>query len=218
MNSRAAYSRFIGALFLSAMLLYGIGFALVTSVVGASDFLSTVPEHQTTLVLGAFLMLLNSVAVVSIAVLIFPILERHSKRIALAYLAGRTVEAVMLALGVIFLLMIVPLSHQSPDAGVAKALGSLLVQSNTTAYQIAVISLGLGSALLCWLLRQSGLVPLLLAQLGLISYAVFTAGGILEIFGIHIGLALSVPGGLFELAFGFWLLIKGFQPEAYGPA
>jgi hypothetical protein len=26
---------------------------------------------------------------------------------------------------------------------------------------------------------------------------------------------LSLPGGLFELAFGLWLLIKGFQPDAY---
>jgi hypothetical protein len=25
-----------------------------------------------------------------------------------------------------------------------------------------------------------------------------------------------IPGGLFELALALWLLIKGFQPEAYG--
>ena len=24
-----------------------------------------------------------------------------------------------------------------------------------------------------------------------------------------------IPGALFELSLGFWLLIKGFQPEAY---
>ena len=29
-------------------------------------------------------------------------------------------------------------------------------------------------------------------------------------------LVLLIPGGLFELALGFWLLIKGFQPETYG--
>jgi hypothetical protein len=161
-------------------------------------------------------MLLNSVVVVSIAVLVFPILERHSKRIALAYLAGRTAEGVFLAVGVFFLLMIVPLSHQNLDAGVAKALGSLLVQSNTVAYQIAVMALGLGSTLFCWLLWQSKLVPVLLAQLGVIGYAIFLAGGIFEIFGIHIGVALSVPGGLFEVGLAIWLLTKGFSPAAYG--
>jgi hypothetical protein len=50
----------------------------------------------------------------------------------------------------------------------------------------------------------------------LMGYAIHTAGAIAEIFGIHISLILLIPGGLFELSLGFWLLIKGFQPEAYG--
>ena len=36
-----------------------------------------------------------------------------------------------------------------------------------------------------------------------------------QIFGSHVGLAISIPGGLFEAALGLWLLIKGFEPEAY---
>lgn len=49
----------------------------------------------------------------------------------------------------------------------------------------------------------------------MICYAIFLAGAIAEILGIHTGLMLLIPGGLFELVLGFWLLIKGFQPEAY---
>jgi len=30
-----------------------------------------------------------------------------------------------------------------------------------------------------------------------------------------IGLILLIPGGLFGVGLGFWLIIKGFQPEAY---
>ena len=37
-SSRMPYSRVIGALFLGGYLAYGVGFALVTSVVGASTF------------------------------------------------------------------------------------------------------------------------------------------------------------------------------------
>jgi hypothetical protein len=40
-------------------------------------------------------------------------------------------------------------------------------------------------------------------------------GSIAEIFGIPIGLILLIPGGIFEVALAFWLLIKGFEPEAY---
>jgi hypothetical protein len=49
----------------------------------------------------------------------------------------------------------------------------------------------------------------------LIGYVIHLAGAIAEIFGIHIGLVLSIPGGVFELALGFWLIIKGFHVEAY---
>src|SRR5260370_11980740 len=58
---RMTYSRLIGALFLVGFLFYGVGAALVTSVTGVPDFLSTISAHQTTLLIGAFLMLLNTV-------------------------------------------------------------------------------------------------------------------------------------------------------------
>jgi hypothetical protein len=216
-GSRMRYSRLIGALFLAGFLSYGVGFALVTSVTGAPDFLATISAHQTTLVLGALLMLLNSVVDVGKGVLFFPILEHHGKRTALAYLAAMIVEVVFLAVGVLALLMIGPLSSQhGVDAGVANGLGSLLTQSNTMAYQIAEMTLGFGAVFLCVLLFRTRLIPRFLAGWGVIGYAMLLAGAIAEIFGFHIGLLLSIPGGLFEVALGCWLLIKGFQAEAYG--
>lgn len=221
MNSRMTYSRLIGALFLVAFAFYGVGFGLATSVVGATDFLLTISSHQTTLVLGALLMLLNSVVVVGLGALFFPIIENHGKRTALAYLAARIVEAVLLAIGVLCLLMLIPLSQYAREAREAStvwatAFGSLLIQANNMAFQIAMISLGLASLFLCMLLFRTRLIPRFLAVWGCIGYALFLGGAIAEIFGMQIGVVLSIPGGLFELAVGFWLLVKGFQPEAYG--
>ena len=220
-GSRMTYSRLIGALFLSGFLVYGVGFGLVTSVVGAPDFLSTISAHRTALVLGAFLMLLNTAVEVGKGVLFFPILEKHGKRTALAFLAAVIVEVVLLDLGVLALLMIVPLAQQGVEAGQAslgwaKVLGSLAVQSNSMAYQIAEMSLGLGVVFLCSLLFRTRLIPRFLSIWGLIGYAILMAGAIAEIFGNHIGVMLSIPGGLFEVALGFWLIFKGFQPDAYG--
>jgi hypothetical protein len=218
MRSRMTYSRWIGALFVAAFFLYGLGFGLVTSVVGAPGSLSTISAQQSTLVLGAFMMLLNSVAVGSIGVLFFPILEQYSKRTALAYLAARIVEGVFLAVGVLSLLMILPLAQQAGNAesaAWATGLGSLATQWNTMAYQIAMMSLGFASLFMCSLLFQTRLLPRLISVWGFIGYAIFMTGAIAEIFGIHIGVLLSVPGGLFELVLGFWLIVKGFHPEAY---
>ena len=220
-GSRMASSRLIGALFLSGFLFYGVGYGLVSSVTGAPGFLSTISAHPTTLTIGAFLMLLNSLAVAGIGILFFPILEHRGKRTALAYLAARIVEAVLLAVGVLTLLLLVPVGQSAvaaggPSVGWATALGALLTQSNTMSYQIAMLSLGLASIFMCALLFRTRLIPRFLAVWGVIGYAIFMAGAIAEIFGIHIGLLLSIPGGLFEVALGFWLLIKGFQPAAYG--
>jgi len=84
------------------------------------------------------------------------------------------------------------------------------------AYQVAEMTLGLGALFLTALLFRIRLIPRFLSGWGFIGYAILMTGTIAEIFGIHIGLILSIPGGLFEVALGFWLLIKGFQPEAYG--
>jgi hypothetical protein len=131
------------------------------------------------------------------------------------------VEVVLLAIGVLSLLILVPLAKEGADpgqasAGWAKALGSLALQSNNMAYQIAEMMLGLGCIFLCSLLFRTRLIPRFVAMWGVIGYAILMTGSIAEIFGIHIGLIFSIPGGLFELALAFWLLIKGFEPTAYG--
>src|SRR5579859_4066009 len=186
-GSRMTYSRVIGALFLAGFVLYGVGGVLVASVTGASDFLSTISAHQTILVFGSFLMLLNTAVDVAKAVLFFPILERHGKRTALAYLATMLVEVVLLDVGVLALLMIVPLGQQAADAGQANAtwaqpLGALAVQTNTMAYQIAEVSLGFGCLFLCSLLFRTRLIPRFLAVVGFVGYVSLMAGAIAELF------------------------------------
>jgi hypothetical protein len=219
-GSRMAYSRLIGALFLVGFLFYGVGAALVTSVTGTTDFLSTISAHQTTLVIGAFLMLLNTAVDVGKGVLFFPILENHGKRSALAYLAFIVVQVVMLDVGVLALLLIVPLGQQTLDAGQASAawaqgLGSLLIQWNNMAYSIGEATLGVGGLFLCSLLFRTRLIPRFLAVGGLVGYVSLMVGMIAELFGLHIGLMLSIPGIFFEVGLPVWLVIKGFQPEAY---
>jgi len=158
------YSRLIGALFLSAIIFYGLGNGLVTSVVRGPGFLSTISAHQTTLALGAVLMLLNSAVVLGLGILFFPIVEKHSKITALIYLVSRIVEAVLLAVGVLSLLMLVPLGQNAVEAGEAnvawaKAAASLLTQANSTSYQIAMMSLGVGGVFLCSQLFRISLIP-----------------------------------------------------------
>jgi hypothetical protein len=218
-NTGGTYGRLIGALFLAGFVTYGVGFALVSSVVDPPDFLSRVAAHQTTLVLGVFLMLLTTAVDIGKAVLFFPVLERHGKRTALTYLAAMVFEVTLMAVGALFLLSLVPLAEQlaggKVNGDLARSLGSLAVDSNTMAYQIAQAALAFGAFFLCVLLYRTRLIPRFLAMWGLIGYVVHFAGAVAEIFGSHISLVLLIPGGLFELTFGVWLLVKGVATEAH---
>lgn len=220
LGSRMVSSRLIGALFLAGFLFYGTGSLLVDSVIGEPDFVSTIPTKETVFVLGAFLMLLNTGVDVGKGVLFFPILQHHGKRTALIYLAALVVQVVLMDVGVLGLLMLVPLGQLAVEAGGTTpewiaGVGSLLTDSNTMAYNIGQAVLSFGGFFLCLLLFRTSLIPRALAALGVAGYVLHAAGSIAEIFGVPISLILLIPGAIFELGLAFWLLIKGFQPEAY---
>ena len=51
---------------------------------------------------------------------------------------------------------------------------------------------------------------------GLAGYALLAAGALSALIGHDVSLALSVPGGLFELVFGVWLMARGLgAPPAH---
>jgi hypothetical protein len=120
-------------------------------------------------------------------------------------------EAVLLAIGVLFLLMVIPLH----DRGADPMFGSLALDANDLAYQLGESLLGLVGMFLCAALLRSGLIPRYLAGWGVVGYAILMCGNIPAVFGRGFGTALSIPGGLFEVALGSWLIVKGFRPTAY---
>src|SRR6202162_4901165 len=203
-GSRMTYSRLIGALFLLGFLRHGIGSGLATSLVRGSNFLSTIRASQNLLITRAFLIFLNHGVDVGKGVLFFPILEKHSQRTALAYLSTMIVEVVLLAVGALALLLIVPLAKHAGEPG-AQTLGSILAQTNFTAYQMGEMVLGVGATLLCVLLYRTQLIPRWLAISGLIGYPILAAGTIAEIFGVHIGPYLTIPCFFFEGGVAFWV-------------
>jgi hypothetical protein len=165
-------------------------------------------------------MLLNSALVIGIGALMLPILRPHNKNIALGYFATRIFEGIILAVGVISLLSLVIVSRSYTEAGAADAsyfetLRALAINGNFMAYNVAMVGLGLGSLFFCYLLFRSNLVPRFLAVWGLVGYAIFATGCVLEILGFAgTGLVATIPGGLFEIFFGIWLIAKGFNPSA----
>jgi hypothetical protein len=183
-NTRTS-ARAVGALMLAAFLLYGVGNSIAIA--------ATTGALITT---GVVMMLLNSVAVIVIGGLMVPVLRPRAPAVAAGYLITRIFEGTFLAVGAICLLL-----------GFAR--------SNFLAYNIAMAGLGLGSLFFCAALYRSRLVPRFLAAWGFVGYAAFAAGCILELSGVvGAGLIPTIPGGLFELLFAVWLIVRGFSSSA----
>ena len=62
----------------------------------------------------------------------------------------------------------------------------------------------------------AGLVLIIVptVEIGGASILSLLIGGLLELFGLHLYMIHFVPGGLFELVFPIWLIVKGFQQSA----
>ena len=193
-------ARIVGVLFLAGFLAYGVGNLIATGIVRSDDRSSSTALFVT----GAALMLLNSAFVIGIGVLMLPILRPHNKAVAAGYLGTRIFEGVVLAIGVVSLIVLT---------------GSDAIDANAAFYSVAEAGLGIGSLFFCALLFSTGLVPRWLAVWGFIGYACFAAGNLLELFGVAgAGVVGAIPGGLFELTFGIWLIVRGFTSAATAPS
>jgi hypothetical protein len=225
-GSNRTIARLIGFLFISAFFAYGGGSAVIASIPQGADRLSSIAANANPLRVGSLLMLINSVVVAAIGVVMLRIARPHSETIAFGYLAARLVESVLLAVGVVFLLLQLSLAGESQVVGGGAASGlasltALSIQGNFVAYQVAMIGLSVGSVPFWYLAYRAGFIPRVLAAFGIVGYAIFGGGAIAEIAGSEIGLVLSLPGGLFEVSLGIWLIVKGFTwspADARGPA
>ena len=201
-----AKQRIAGALFLAAFLAYGIGANLVALLVESANATSTVLNGRSHLVAGCILMLFNSAIVVGIALLLRPALAKTNASTANFYLATRVVEGVALAVGSITLLSLA-LSGESLSLSHV----TFARRTNFLGYQAGMLVLCLGSLPFCLLLLRQKFVPVWLALWGLAGYALLALGALLELTGLPYGIALSVPGGLFEFVFGSWLIARGLK-------
>lgn len=71
---------------------------------------------------GAFSEVILAISVIGTAVTLFPIVKRQSEGIALGYVAGRVVEAVIIIVGIMSLLSVVTLGYLMYRSGLVPRL------------------------------------------------------------------------------------------------
>ena len=209
----------VGIVYILGFVVGITGFGLFTSILSAPDHLSTVSANSMLLGFAAVLWLMAVIGDAAHGILMFPILKQHSERMAIGYLAFRIVDAVFIAVMVLFVLIQIPLGSEYLKAAASntpflQALSAVFSQAQQYAYQIGMSALGVSGLMLCYTLYRAKLVPGWLAIWGLVGYATILVGMLSAIMGSGLGDLSSYLGGLWEVSIGVWLIVKGFNSSA----
>lgn len=226
MNSSQKTARMIGILYLTVMITFTIGMALISTLVNSQDVLSSTYPNRIRIIIGVIFELIEIAAVIGIVVLMVPILKKQNESLALGYAFFRILECVMLVVGAISAFLMVTLSQAylktaAQDASYFQILSSLLMSMREgMGMTILSVFYSFGAFIFYGFLYQSRLIPRFISIWGFVAAVLVFAGAPVEAFGPEkgsmISILVSIPGiamGLNEIFLGGWLIVKGFNPS-----
>jgi hypothetical protein len=165
------------------------------------------------------------IANIACAVVLYPVLKRQSQSISLGYVASRTIESAIIAVGIISVLAAVTLRQDVGGAGAADGASLVLVGRSLVAIHDWTFLLGpafcagFGNGILLgYLMYKSGLVPRGMAMLGLIGGPLIFLSGMAIVLGAYDNGStpnslLSLPEIAWEASLTIYLIVKGFRPS-----
>ena len=201
----------VGLLFLVATFTFATGNGLIGGVLETAADFEDAPAHNTALAIGALLAFAQGIAIVGIAVLLYPLLKRVSEPLALGYVGLRVAE-----LAATLLYVAVPLTAIELGGTGGSGTGQLLLAQQSVAVVLIYLVTSVNGLVLAALLYRSAMVPRSIAVLGLVGYPTLLVGCMLAVANggdMTHGAALLalVPGGIYEVVLPLWLIVKGFR-------
>ncbi|MDM7854964.1 DUF4386 domain-containing protein [Cellulomonas alba] len=229
MDATRRAARTAGALYLLTFVASIPAVALLQPALDGPAYVAGAGQ-DTRVLLGGLLDVVNAVACIGTAVVLFPVLRRWSEARALGFVASRVMEAAIILTGVASILAVVTLRQQvaSGDLGVASVQG---VAAGLVEVRDWTFLLGPGlvpavnAALFGSVLLQSRLVPRWIPMTGLVGAPLLAASAVATVLGANeqssaLSAVLTLPIFVWELSVGLWMLVKGFrdvEPPASGP-
>jgi len=226
-NSNRKHEKITGVFFIAATTAAIIGVKLYDPVLKNDNFLSAANNASAQLVFGAFFELILACSAVGTGIMLYPHLKRYNESWGLGYALFRLLEVVFILIGVISMLSIVKLSHESSNLP-EHVLPSLQASGNIlkTIYGLAFMlgphfMLGINTFIYSTIFYQTNLVPRKISAVGMLGAVLIFIAAILELFGFipHFSAQIifwALPIAVYEMVLAGWLIVKGFSEEATG--
>ena len=196
----------------TALVLYG-------PVLNHSGFV-TGTGSATSVLVGGWLEVVLAIAVVGTAVALYPVVRRYNEGLAIGYVGLRTLEAAVIAAGVVSLLSVVSLRQHAgagADPGSLVMVGKGLVAVHNWTFLIGPDFIcAADTFVLACLMWRSRLIPRFIAGLGMVGGPLLFVSATAILFGAYkqvslAGAAAPLPVFAWELGLAFFLIIKGFR-------
>jgi len=177
---------------------------------------------DTRVLAGGWLEVILALAIVGTAVALFPAVRLRGEGLAIGYVGLRTLEAAIIAVGIVSLLAVVTLRQHGAGAAGTDAASSVAVGQGLVAVHNWTFLLGpnfvcaIDTLVLAYLMWRSRLIPRFIAGLGLVGGPLLFVSATAVLFGAY--QQVSLPGAVaplpvfaWELALAFVLIVKGLR-------
>lgn len=216
MNTPRKTAILVGALFLISYFGVFAGAAFLVPILEAPDYLEKFHPNKIQVMAGTLLELVNGLAVLGIAALLYPYLKLFGPAAALGYVGLRILECAMQVAMDMSPLSLLALSRDFIQSGRVNAslfqlLGASYLADREAASVMLLVFFVSGALLFYHLLYRSKLVPRFIPIWGAIALVLVVAMNVLEIEG-NIGMILALPIMGNEIFLALWLIVKGFDP------
>ncbi|WP_289355614.1 DUF4386 domain-containing protein [Paenibacillus sp. S-12] len=208
----------VGLLFIVGLV---AGICSVVPVIDGADYLVNASSNESQVLIGAFSQLLMVVAYVGIPILLYPILSKRHKGLALGSVACGIIAGVFIMIGVIILLLLLTVSQEfatvdALNVSYFHTLGELLRDGRDLVNHVATtLAFVLAMFLFNCLFYQTKLVPCWLSISGVIGSILSLLASLLfmiRVIGLDAAyMMLNIPIAIQQLVLAIWLIVKGFN-------
>lgn len=205
---------------IATILVSGVVGGGVRTTSGLSETLASVAENAARIRLGLVLTVVASITTLVLAAMLYAMVVRQDRNLAILALSCRAVEAGLYAVGMLATLALLsPSQHPPQDASSARALVDLMWDVPPMSTNIGSTFFAAGSTLYCYLLLKARVIPVPLAVIGVVGSLLILVGvPVQTAFGNQTftgpSAAIWIPIGVFEISTGGWLLFKGARVPA----
>ncbi len=225
MNSNRKATTIAGFLYIIGLV---AGILSIAPAIDAPDYLIKTSANANQVIFGAFFQFIMAVAYAGIAIILYPILRKYNKSLALGFLSFRIIAVAFLIIGVASVLLLLTLSQEfvkagTPNLSYFQTLGGLLRAGRDLVNHVTMpLVLTVSGLMFYFLLYQTKLIPRWLSVWGFISNLLGLLATLLVMFHFieiitPIYIILALPTALQEMVLAVWLIVKGFNPAAILP-